>query len=160
MVLITHTLLAPRSSMSRTINLSPSEPFVACYRVTWPNVRIKYSQIFAIHHTITRHLWLLKFLTRRTNLLHNHNPFSCLSQNKFIFMGYSQESFIVLAFTSDILSKSRVSGQCKNIDQDIKSTSGVLEVRRSAGGFKIARSTNTGSKCGRNSQVGWYYFML
>lgn len=46
-------------------------------------------------------------------------------------MGIFQETFILLASTSDILSKSRKSGRCKNIDQDIKNTWNVLDVRRS-----------------------------
>ena len=51
-------------------------------------------------------------------------------------MGIFQESFMLLASTSDILSKSRGSGQCKNIDQDIKSTWNVLDVRRSVSGSR------------------------
>ena len=65
------------------------------------------------------------------NIIH----FSCLLQNQFLFMGIFQESFILLASTPDILSKSR-SGQCKNIDQDIKSTWYVLDVRSSVRGSR------------------------
>jgi len=46
-------------------------------------------------------------------------------------MGIFQEPFILVASTSDILSKSRRSGQCKNIDQDIESTWDILDVRKS-----------------------------
>jgi hypothetical protein len=67
----------------------------------------------------------------RTSFLLHHNQFSCLLWNNFLFMGIFQESFILVASTSDILSKSRRSRQCKNIDQDIKSTWDILYVRRS-----------------------------
>jgi len=58
-------------------------------------------------------------------------------------MGIFQESFILLASTSDIVSKSRRSGQCKNIDQDIKNTWNVLDVRRSVRGSREQRGAQT-----------------
>jgi hypothetical protein len=45
-------------------------------------------------------------------------------------MGIFQVTFILVASTVDILSKSRRSGKGKNIDRDIKTTWDVLDIRR------------------------------